>query len=74
MKIAWADVNWTDQPGLYRLADGREVQVGAHNIAQWRQDPAGAFETFWYPGSPGRPALLSLTVFHTALERAREDA
>lgn len=71
MRIKWADVNWTDQPGVHRLPDGRRVQVGAVEIARWRSDPEGAFDTYWYPGSPQRPALVTLTDFHPERPPAR---
>ncbi len=52
MRIKWADVNWTDQPGVYELADGRQVQVSASKIARWRSQPEGAFDTFWFAARP----------------------
>ncbi len=72
MQIRWDDINKADQPGVYELADGRSVQVSAMDIARWLEHPEGVFDTFWYPGTPQRPALLTLTDFHfeTALAKA----
>ncbi len=66
MRINWADVNWTDQPGVHELADGRHVQVSAVEIARWRSCPEGAFDTYWYPGTSYRAAQFTLTDFHPA--------
>ena len=63
MQIRWDDIGRADQPGVYELADGRAVQVSAMDIARWLEHPDGAFDTFWYPGTPQRPALLTLTAF-----------
>ena len=71
MQIRWDDVDQTDQPGVYELADGRAVQVSAMDIARWLEHPAGVFDTFWYPGSPQRLALLTLTDFHEKPSLAR---
>ncbi len=68
MQIKWVEVNRTDQPGVYELADGRQVQVSASEIARWRSHPEGAFDTFWYPGTPQREPLLTLTDFHETRE------
>ncbi len=64
MQIRWDDIGLADQPGVYELADGRAVQVSAMDIARWLEHPDGAFDTFWYPGTPQRSALLTLTAFH----------
>jgi hypothetical protein len=64
MQIKWDDIGRADQPGVYELADGRPVQVSSMDIARWLEHPSGAFDTFWYPGTPQRPALLTLTHFH----------
>ncbi len=64
MQITWDDVRRTDQPGVYELADGRPVQVSAMDIARWLEYPDGAFDIFWYPGTPQGPALPTLTNFH----------
>lgn len=66
MRIRWADVNQTNQPGVYQLSDGRQVQVSAIEIARWRGHPEGAFDTYWYPGTPQRAAQFTLTDFHKA--------
>lgn len=63
MQIRWNDVSRTDQPGVYRLRDGRLVKITAVEIARWRNNPEGVFETYYYPGTPQRPALLTLTTF-----------
>ena len=64
MRIRWDDIQQADQPGVYQLADGRPVQVSAMDIARGLEHPDGAFDTFWYPGTPQRRALLTLTDFH----------
>jgi hypothetical protein len=64
MQIRWDDVGRTDQPGVYELADGRAVQVSAMDIGRWLEHPGGAFDTYWYLGTPQRPPLLTLTTFH----------
>jgi hypothetical protein len=64
MQIRWDDVDRTDQPGVYELADGRAVQVSAMDIARWLEHPGGAFDTYWYLGTSQRPSLLTLTSFH----------
>jgi hypothetical protein len=63
MQIGWDDIGRAGQPGVYELSDGRAVQVSAMDIARWLEHPDGVFDTFWYPGTPQRPALLTLTDF-----------
>jgi hypothetical protein len=71
MQIGWDDIGQADQPGIYELASGRSIQVSAMDIARWLEHPDGVFDTFWYPGTPQRPALLTLTDFHERPSLAR---
>jgi hypothetical protein len=72
MELNWSDVNYAKRPGMYRLQDGRDVQLSAKHIVQWTDDPDGTFETYWYEPGAGASGQYTLTEFRASGRRRNE--